>query len=109
MPIHTYNNKPHTITDCATWRDIEILQRTKEHIAIPSQQDVDQGDLYYFPPIARIEYKRILHRLAEMCGAEIDIERGTVQVIGYSYDPNMCPNEMYLLLINIIYVNILYI
>lgn len=109
MAIHTYNNKPCTIDDCGTWRDIEILQRTKEHIAIPSQQDVDQDNLYYFPPIARIEYKRILPKLAEICGAEIDIERGTVQVLGYSYYPNMWPNEMYSLLINIIYVNILYI
>lgn len=109
MPIHTYNNKPITITDCGRWCDIEILQRKKENIAIPSQLDVDQNGLYYFPPIARAEYKRILPKLADMCGAEIDIERGTVHIIGYSYSPDMWLDEMYSLLVNIIYVNILYI
>lgn len=109
MPIRTYNNKPCAITDCATWRDIEILQRKKEDIAIPSQHDVDEYLLYYFPPLAQVEYKYVLPKLADMCGAEIDIDTGEVRVIGYAYYPYMSLNEMYSLLINIIYVNILYI
>lgn len=109
MPIHTYNNKPYTITDCATWLDVEIIQRKKEDIVIPSQQDVGEYKLYYFPRIPISECKRILPKLADICGAEIDIEKGAVRIIGYSYYPYMSLNDIYSLLINIIYVNILYI